>query len=98
MTLQIVTANRLSDGRVVYLGEGERWIEALRGSRIARSEDEAKTLLAIGADAEKQRQVVAPYLIDVVVEDGRVWPVRYREVVRAVGPSTHPELNRIVEN
>jgi hypothetical protein len=24
--------------------------------------------------------------------------VRYREVLRAVGPSTHPELNRIVEN
>jgi hypothetical protein len=43
--------------------------------------------------------VVAPYLIDVVVEDGRVWPVRYREVLRAVGPSTHPEFNRvIVEN
>jgi hypothetical protein len=98
MTLQIVTANRLADGRVVYLGEGERWIETLRGSRIAHSEDEAKSLLAIGEDAAKQRAVVAPYLIDVVVEDGRVWPVRYREVLRAVGPSTHPELNRIVEN
>jgi hypothetical protein len=98
MTLQIVTANRLTDGRVVYLAEGERWVEALRGSHIAHSEDEAKTLLTIGEDAAKQRQVVAPYLIDVVVEDGRVWPVRYREVLRAVGPSTHPELNRIVEN
>jgi Protein of unknown function (DUF2849) len=99
MTLQIVTANRLTDGRVVYLAEGERWVEALRGSRIAHSDDEAKTLLAIGEDAAKQRHVVAPYLIDVVVEDGRVWPVRYREVLRAVGPSTHPEFNRVtVEN
>jgi hypothetical protein len=96
MTLQIVTANRLTDGRVVYLAEGERWVEALRGSRIARNEDEAKTLLGIGETAARDRQVVAPYLIDVVEEDGRVWPVRYREVLRAVGPSTLPEFDSAV--
>jgi len=38
--------------------------------------------------------VVAPYLIPVSTEGGHITPLRYREVLRALGPSTHPDYGR----
>ena len=94
MTLQIVTANRLVDGIVVYLGADGGWSENLNASLIARDDDAAKSALAAGEQATRDRQVVAPYLIDVRETAGGILPVRYRELLRAIGPSSHPEFGR----
>jgi sulfite reductase (NADPH) hemoprotein beta-component len=94
MTLQIVTANRLIDGIVVYLAANGGWSEDLNAGLIARDEEAAKAALAAGEQAARERKVVAPYLIDVREADGAVVPVRYRELLRAAGPSSHPEFNR----
>lgn len=94
MTLQVVTANRLRDGLVVYLAEGGRWVEEVGQAVMASDAESAKALLAAGEQAVADRVVVAPYLIDVRAEGGRVMPTRYREVLRALGPSSHPEFNR----
>lgn len=94
MTSQVVTANRLGDGIVVYLAEGGAWIEDIGASRIARGEDEGKTVLGIGEQAARDSKVVAPYLIEVKDEAGRIVPTRYREWLRAFGPSSHPEFGR----
>ena len=94
MTLQIVTANRLRDGIVVYLAEGGQWVEEVGRAAVAGDDESAKALLAEGERAVVERVVVAPYLIEVKAEDGRVVPTRYREVLRALGPSSHPEFNR----
>jgi hypothetical protein len=91
---QVITANRLSDGRVVFLAEGGHWVEAVGRSRVAESEDSAAALTALAERAVAEREVVAPYLIEVVREGKRLLPRRYREVIRALGPSTHPELGR----
>jgi len=87
MTLQVVTANRLRDGLVVYLAEGG-WVEEVGRAQVADNDEAAKALLAAGERAVAERVVVAPYLIDVKSEGGRVTPTRYREVLRALGPST----------
>jgi hypothetical protein len=94
MTLQIVTANRLKDGIVVYLATDGAWLEDVGASLIARDEDEAKTVLAAGEQAARERKVVAPYLIEVEERAGRIIPARYREQLRAFGPSSHPEFGR----
>jgi sulfite reductase (NADPH) hemoprotein beta-component len=94
MTLQVVTANRLGDGRVVYLADGYLWVEEIGRARIAETEEAGKALLAVAEKAVADRIVVGPYLIDVTVEGDHVTPMRYREVLRAVGPSTHPQFSR----
>ena len=83
---QMVTANRLGDGAVVFLGAGNRWVERIDEGR-AVAESEAEALLRIG-EAATRTEVVAPYLIDVEVSaDGGVTALRYRERIRAEGPS-----------
>jgi hypothetical protein len=68
----IYTANRLGDGRVVFLDAGFAWVEAIEAG------------LAAGQASERRQEVVGVYAVD-VDEDGR--PLKQRERIRAVGPS-----------
>ena len=94
MPQQIITANRLLDGRVVFLAADGEWSERVGASRLANDESEAALLQAEANQAVTDRKVVAPYLIPVSTEGGQIKPLRYREVLRALGPSTHPEYGR----
>jgi hypothetical protein len=87
MAQQMITANRLSDGAVVFLAGGGRWVERFSEGRLANNEAEAKALQQIAEAAVTCAEVVAPYLIDVAEQDGRLQPSRYRERIRAEGPS-----------
>ena len=92
MTAQIITANKLSDGTVVFLGYDGSWTRHVDDARVAeRDEDIADMEIEAGASAE----IVDLYLIDVDVRSaegsGRfIRPVQYRERIRAFGPSIHP--------
>ena len=95
MALQVVTANRLGDGRVVFLADGYLWVEEIGRARVAENGEAGNALLAIAEKAAADRIVVAPYLIDVSTDgEHNVTPTRYREVLRALGPSSHPEFGR----
>jgi hypothetical protein len=94
MTLQAITANRLVDGRVVYLREDDRWSERIQESVVADSEDLAKTLLELAKRAVAERLVVDPYLFGVNVEDGKIRPLGRREEIRAAGPSVRTDLGQ----
>ena len=92
MALQIVTANRLGDGLVVYLAAEAIWSECIEDSLIAAEASQGEELMEEAARAVAARQVVDPYLIDVAHKDGAIVPVRFREVIRAVGPLVRPDL------
>jgi hypothetical protein len=94
MVQQVVTGNRLSDGLVIFLGEDGGWTSKIDLARVAASEDDAKLLEDLAKAAEKARLVVNPYLIEVSEDQGVLKPVRYRERLRAYGPSIHPEFGR----
>jgi len=87
MKPKIVTANRLSDGAVVYLDAAGDWVEAIADAGIATDDEVADALLAVASTAEQGLQVVGPYLIDVTAEDGRPRPLGTRETIRAQGPT-----------
>jgi len=87
MVQQMITANRLSDGAVVFLASGGRWVERFESGRLANSEAEAAALQQIAEAAVTCAEVVAPYLIEVGEIDGRLQASRYRERIRAHGPS-----------
>ena len=94
MTSHVVTANRLEDGAVVYLAEGDAWSEWIDGGRLAASKEEGAALLEAAEKAVTQRKVVAPYLIDVVVEGETLRAVRFKEHIRANGPPVRPDLGK----
>ena len=95
MTHQIVTANRLGDGRVVYLTQDAAWSARIADARPANGAA-AALLLSVAEIAAADRIVVDPYLIDVTLEDRAPWPVLHRERIRATGPTVDGSPNREV--
>ncbi len=92
MTLKVLTANRLRDGLVVYLAPDGSWSERIGEARIGAGEAASAELEAGAAAAVAAQRVVAPYLIEVSDEDGVIRALRYREEIRALGPTVRPEL------
>lgn len=86
-TLQILTANRLADGAVVYLTAAGTWSTELRRGVVAREERAASALLARGQKDAESAVVVGPYLIAVTEEAEGPRAVSLRERIRAAGPS-----------
>ncbi|MEX1060108.1 MAG: DUF2849 domain-containing protein, partial [Methyloceanibacter sp.] len=78
----VVTANRLVDGIVVYLAPDGSWTEEIARARLAKTEDETKALEAEAAMAVAARKVVAVYPMEVALHDGAVDPLSVRERIR----------------
>jgi hypothetical protein len=87
MATKIVTANRLRDGLVVYLGDGESWSQSLAASKPVNDEVAFEALLATAERAVADGEVIEPYLIDVETDGDVVRPTRFREIIRATGPT-----------
>jgi len=90
---QVLTANRLRDGEVVYWRAGA-WVEAFADAEIFPDKPQADAALAGASDDVKARRVVNPYLFAVRMEDGRVRAVEEREIVRSQGPSVRRDLGK----
>ena len=87
-SISVLTANRLSDGAVVFLDFDGVWAETLRGAVVARSPDEARALESRGAFDAARNVVVEPYLVEMHEgANGSLTPIRVRERVRLGGPS-----------
>ena len=95
---KVVIANRLTDGRVVFLAAGDRWTPDVHDARLADNDGDAAALLEMGAKLEADQQVVGAELIDVTVEGGRVTPTKPREAIRAMGPTNRPDLGKQAGN
>jgi hypothetical protein len=90
---QMLTANRLRDGEVLYR-KGGGWVEQLTDADVYPDSAAADAAL-VAAQAELTRnEFVAPYLFEVREKDGRVVPVKEREIIRAAGPTVHPHTGK----
>ena len=87
MALQILTANRLTDGIAVWYDVDGRWNESIARAEIARTADDATRLEAIGKKAFADNLVLDVNLIDVEENNGFIRPLRLRERIRAEGPT-----------
>lgn len=86
--MQIVTANRLIDGRVVFRDADGRWVEAFADAAVVA---DTAAALAEAAKDEASGLVVGAYAVDVVTIDGRVEPKAQREKIRVTGPTSGSE-------
>jgi hypothetical protein len=80
-----VTANRLGDGRVVFLADGYRWVEEIGLARVGETDEAAKALLAIAEKAAAGHRRGA--LSDRRQRRGDHADATARS--RALGPSSH---------
>ena len=87
----VLTANRLSDGEVVYLAPDGAWVESIAGAQILTTAEEGEAALAKGVEAERDQILVHAYLFD-VTPDRR--PVKMREIIRAAGPTVRRDLGK----
>lgn len=87
MTGKVLTANRLSDGIAVWLDASGQWSEHLQQALVARHAEAVASLEAIGKRDFAENRVVDVAVVDVGEVDGRLWPTRLRERIRAAGPS-----------
>lgn len=86
----VLTANRLRDGRVVWLAPGGAWSEHVTEAEVFPPEA-AATGLATAQAAERERIVVGAYAVEVSVTAGIPTPLKFRERLRATGPSVRAE-------
>ncbi len=92
---QMVIANRLDDGRVVFLAGDGQWVTDINAGQVAETATAAEDLLGEAQAAEAANHVVEASLID-VTRDPRLGlrPTAWREVIRANGPTVHTERLR----
>lgn len=93
--LQMIIANRLRDGAVVFLAPGESWELAIAAGTVIENPEEATRLFAVAKRHETECQVVDPTLIDVEIKDGTLRPTAMREAVRAFGPTVRTDLTDV---
>jgi hypothetical protein len=91
---QVLTANRLIDGEVVYLDGDDGWVERLAEARLLATPAEGEVALAKGVVAEDERKVVHAYLFDVAGQGAALKPVKMREIIRAAGPTIRRDLGK----
>ncbi len=91
---QVVTANRLHDGLVVFLTADSAWSERIGDADAASDEPSAQALMVIAKLAASDARVVEPYLIDIEERDGRRRASHQRESIRVCGPTVQVDLNR----
>ena len=88
---QMIIANRLVDGAVVFMAPGGGWDTAIAAGAVIDDGAEADRLLAAAKHDEERCLVIDPNLIDVEVENGRVRPTAIREAIRAFGPTVRTD-------
>ncbi len=87
MVDKVLTANRLSDGIAVWLDASGEWNEDLQAALVARHTEAVASLEEIGKRDFSANKVVDVNIVDVAEENGKLWPTRLRERIRAAGPT-----------
>lgn len=85
---QVVTANDLKSGDVVYLTRAAGWSRHIAEASVVPNAEAGAALLAEAAAQAKMNVIVAPYLIPVDDSLTPPLPVQFRERIRAAGPTT----------
>ena len=86
--MKALTANRLTDGAVVYLTSTGDWSKIINDLH-AFPDTEAEAVLA--AALAQPQLLVGPYLID-IDETGPVGRERLKETIRSTGPTVGHSL------
>ena len=91
---QILTANRLHDGEVVFLTRVGTWSQTIDEAALAMEPQAAAALDARGKEDERNNIVTGIYLFDAERVDGRIRASHIRERIRTLGPTVRLDLGK----
>jgi len=91
--MKAITANRLSDGVVVYVGAGEALVDRFDDAQLFNP-DEAESVLA--RLFNRKDAIASAYLIDAEAA-GPSGRSALREKIRRNGPTVRPDLGKQAE-
>ena len=89
--MQMIIANRLIDGRVVFMDADAAWVDSIEEGILLETAADNDRLMGLAMRDVEDCVIVEPYLIDVVMDDGKRRPVEAREAIRAFGPSVRTD-------
>jgi len=90
----IVTANRLSDGIVLFQDNAGGWAEDFAHAAIYPDAAATKAALALAKEDEARDLIVEPYAVVVELRNGHYAPKALRELIRATGPTIRRDLGK----
>ena len=85
--MQVITANSLGDGRVVFQTVAG-WDHDIKAADVLFTKEAVAAALARANADAVANMVVEPYAIEVTRQAADVTPARLRERIRADGPTT----------
>ncbi len=91
---QVMTANRLGDGEVVFLTRAGLWSEKVDDAALAQEPLALAALEARAASDVKANLITGQYLFAATRVDGRIRADHIRERIRTLGPSVREDLGK----
>ena len=90
--LKALTGNDLLNGHVVFWTDAGGWSTDPAQAQLATDADGERGLAEAAKTAEARCEAISLEIIDMTMESGKPWPARYREQIRALGPSVRRDL------
>jgi hypothetical protein len=88
-----ITANRLTDGAVLFLTAAETWSEKMADAGVATDQATEDRLLKAGQVSAEAQHVVDPYVVPLIEGQDEISPMDRRERIRGTGPTVQQEFN-----
>jgi len=90
----VITANRLTDGVVVFQAADAGWSEDFNRAAVLPDPQATASALARAKQDETNNIVVDPYAVAVEERNGHMAPKALREAIRAAGPTIRRDLGK----
>ena len=90
----VITANRLTDGVVVFQTADAGWSEDFNRAAVLPDPQATASALARAKQDEANNTVVDPYAVAVEERNGHMTPKALREAIRAAGPTNRRDLGK----
>jgi hypothetical protein len=94
---QVMTANRLRDGLVVFLTRSGTWSEKIDEAALALEPQAAAALQARAAADVRATLVTGEYFFDATRQGGHIRADHIRERMRTLGPTVRLDLGKQAE-
>jgi hypothetical protein len=94
---QVMTANRLRDGQVVFLTRSGAWNERIDDAVLVLEPQALAAIETRAAEDVQRNLVTGPYLFEAERIDGRIRANLIRERIRTLGPTVRKDLGKQAE-
>jgi hypothetical protein len=90
----VITANRLTDGVVVFQTIDQGWSEDFNRAAVLPDPKASASALGRAKQDEAANIIVEPYVVTVEERNGHFVPKALREAIRATGPTIRRDLGK----